>query len=110
MEIFFDNNKLHKWAENKKKCQQKLGARNAELFLDRLEALYNADSLEDTRHLPGRFHELTSNLKGVWSCDLEHPYRLIFKPTDSSIPVNETGNYIWSEIKSITILSILDYH
>jgi len=38
--------------------------------------------LEIVRALPGRCHELHGNLDGVLSLDLEHPYRLLFEPTE----------------------------
>lgn len=86
------------------------GKRRGELIQRRLDDLRAADTLEDVRHLPGRYHELTADRKGQWACDLDQPYRLIFSPHEYPIPVNEDGQYIWIEIKGVEIIEITDYH
>lgn len=110
MEISFDNNKLKKYANNERAAQKKFGKRMADLYKERLDDLRAADTLEDTRYLPGNFHELKENRKGQWSCDLEHPKRLIFEPHENPIPVNADGQYIWIEILGVEIIEIIDYH
>ena len=110
MEITFSDKKLLKLSADYNKCCQKMGDRMAKLFITRLNALSDAETLEDVRHLPGRFHELTDNRKGQWSCDLVHPYRLVFTPHEDPIPVNEHGQYIWLEITGVQIIEIADYH
>ena len=43
---------------------------------------------------------------GQWACDLDHPYRLIFKPV-----MNSDGNIIGLIIEqTVSILEIVDYH
>ena len=69
-----------------------------------------AETLEEVRNLPGRYHELTGNRKGQWACDLDHPYRLIFVPHEDPIPTNPDGQYIWIEIKGVEIIDIGNYH
>lgn len=110
MKISFSTRKLERIANNIKNCQRELGTSCAKRFQKRLEALRLADSLEDVRNLPGRFHELTENRKGQWACDLEHPYRLIFEPHEDPVPEDENGVYIWCEIKGVEIIEITDYH
>ena len=89
---------------------KELGSRRGKLFLMRLNDLRDADTLEDTRHLPGNFHELTGNRKGQWACNLDQPYRLIFEPHEMPIPTNDHGQYRWIEIKGVEIVEIVDYH
>lgn len=48
--------------------------------------------------------------KGQWSCDLDQPYRLIFKPHEDPIPEDEYGRYIWIEITVVEIIEIANYH
>lgn len=110
MDISFDDNKLRKYANNDKQAIKKLGQRRAELYKQRLDDLFDAGTLEDVRYLPGNYHELKGNRKGQWSCDLDHPYRLIFEPHENPIPTNESGQYIWLEIKGVEIIEIVDYH
>ncbi|WP_245624048.1 type II toxin-antitoxin system RelE/ParE family toxin [Flavihumibacter petaseus] len=87
-----------------------MGDRRAKLFVSRLNALRDAVILEEVRNLPGRFHELTGERKGQWSCDLDQPYRLIFTPHENPIPTDSHGRYIWLEITGIEIVEIVDYH
>lgn len=110
MEITFEDNNLRKCANDDRLAVKKLGQRCAELYKRRLDDLQAATSLEDVRHLPGRFHELTANRKGEWACDLVHPLRLIFTPHEKPIPTDGDGKYIWAEIKGIEIIEIKDYH
>ncbi len=87
-----------------------MGERRATLFLKRLADLRDADTLEDVRYLPGRYHELINDRKGQWACDLDHPYRLIFTPQEKPIPTNENGQYKWFEIVGVEIIKVEDYH
>jgi len=110
MEISFGNSRLDKLANDDKKMLKELGALRAKKFKFRLNQLSVAVNLEETRYLPGNFHELTNIRKGQWACDLDQPFRLIFVPQESPIPVNEEGQYIWTEIKAVEIIEITNYH
>lgn len=110
MEITFDDNKLEKLANDFKKCQKEMGQIRAKLYNKRLGDLRNALTLEDVRHLPGRYHELTGDRKGQWACDLDHPYRLVFEPHEKPIPTDDDGKYIWLEIKGVEVIEITNYH
>lgn len=110
MNITFVDKKLETLSEDYNICRQKMGVKRAKLFIKRLNALRDADSLEDVRNLPGRFHELKGDRKGQWGCDLDHPYRLVFTPIENPIPTNEHGQYIWLEITGVEIIEIVDYH
>lgn len=110
MKVTFGDKKLEKAAKDERKCYKELGQDRGERYLKRLNALYSANTLEDVRYLPGRFHELTENRKGHWACDLDHPYRLIFKPHEDPIPEDENHKYIWAEILGVEIEEIVDYH
>jgi len=110
MDISFDDNKLKKYANNDSQAIKKLGQRQAKLYKQRLDDLRDAETLEEVRFLPGNFHELIGTRKGQWACNLEHPYRLIFEPHENPIPTNDSGQYIWIEIKGVEIIEIVDYH
>ncbi len=109
MDISFDDNKLKKYANNNSEAVKKLGQRRALLYKQRLDDLFDAQTLEDLRHLPENYHELTGNRKGQWACSLDHPYRLIFEPHENPIPTNKSGQYLWIEIKGVEIIEIVDY-
>lgn len=110
MDLTFYNKKLEKLANDYRKCQKDLGSIRAKIFIKRLNDLKDAETLEDVRFLPGRYHELSENRKGLWACDLDHPYRLIFKPHENPIPCSPDGKYLWIEIRGVEIIEIVDYH
>ncbi|TNJ35933.1 type II toxin-antitoxin system RelE/ParE family toxin [Prosthecochloris vibrioformis] len=110
MDISFGDKDLKKYANNDRLASRKLGTKRAQVFKKRLDDLRAAETLEDVRHLPGRYHELTENRKGQWACDLDHPYRLIFAPHEEPIPEDGHGRYIWIEIKGVEIVGITNYH
>jgi len=110
LDITFSSAKLEKLANDERLAVRKLGVLRAGLFKLLLDNIAAAETLEDVRFLPGRYHELTEDRKGQWACDLDHPYRLVFQPHEDPIPENENGRYIWIEIKGVEIIEITDYH
>lgn len=110
MNITFKDKKFEKQANNDRKLLKEYGKLRAEKIKARLSQLRFATTLEEVRNLPGNYHELTNTRKGQWACDLDQPYRLIFTPHESPIPINEDGQYIWLEITGIEIVEIVDYH
>lgn len=110
MDISFSDKDLKKWANDDRKAMKDMGKVRATLYKRRLTQLEDAISLEDVRHLAGNYHELKTNRKGQWACDLDQPYRLIFKPQENPIPVNADGQYIWTQIKAVEVIEIINYH
>lgn len=110
MDINFENRKLEKYANNDKQGIKNLGSLRHKKYKMRLDQLSNSNTLEDLRFQAGRFHELSGNRKGQWACDLDHPYRLIFRPQESPIPIDKDGKYIWVEILAVEVIEIIDYH
>ena len=110
MEITFVNKRLEKCAINKGKCERQMEKIRSELYLRRIANLAAAETLEDVRFLPGHYHELSGSRKGQWACDLDQPYRLIFRPHEDPIPQDENHCYVWAEIISVEIIEIADYH
>lgn len=110
MDMSFRNRRLERVASDPRKCRKELGQIRATLFMRRLADLYAARTLEDVRHLPGNYHELTADRKGQWACDLDQPYRLVFEPHESPVPADGNGRYIWAEIKGVEIIEIVNYH
>jgi len=108
--ISFSHKKLEKWANDYSKGVANMGQRSADVYQKRLGLMRSANTLEDLRHAPGRFHELTGDRKGQWACDLDHPYRLVFEPHEQPIPTNAHGGYDWSAIRGIEVIEIIDYH
>lgn len=110
MIITFANTKLRKYANDSKLAAQKLGAKRAELFQKRLDDIAAAQSFADLKYLPGGYHQLRTERKDQWACNLDQPFRLIFIPAEDPIPKNESGAQILNEIKEVEIIEINDYH
>jgi proteic killer suppression protein len=91
MDITFANRKLEKYGNSFSLAQKKLGNDRATKYHQRLGDIRDADSFADLEFLPGKFHALTANRSGQWSCSLDHPYRLILEPAVNSVPQNEHG-------------------
>jgi len=110
MKVFFKNKKLEKLCNSPNKLIKELGILRATKLQQRLDDLYAATTLEDTRYLPGHYHELVEDRKGQWACDLDQPYRLVFEPTEKPIPTDDDGRYLWTAISIIDIIEITNYH
>lgn len=110
MNITFANKKLESIANNDKLMLKELGKIRAKFFRLRLSQLKNAASLEDVRYLSGNYHDLREDRKGQWACELDQPYRLIFRPQVSPIPINDHGQYLWIEILDVEVIEIVNYH
>jgi len=52
MDITFGDKKLKKYASNDALAKKKLGQRRAQLYKQRLDDLFDVETLEDVRHLP----------------------------------------------------------
>ena len=106
MQVVYADKELARCAGDKAYAVRKMGQRRADAYMDSLSDLRGAANLDDLRGVPGRYHELTGNRAGQWACDLDHPYRLIFKPI-----LNSFGNVIGLVVEqTVSILEIVDYH
>ncbi len=111
MDIFFTDRKLRKICADEKMMDRKLGERRAKVMRRRIVEFRAAETLEDIRSLPGaRCHELKGNRRGQLSVDLDHPYRLIFKPADDPIPTKQDGGLDWGRVTAIRVREIADTH
>lgn len=85
-----------------KKMSLKLGQRLMELGA--------AETLADMSHLPpARCHQL-ANTGGVFSVDLEHPYRLLLIPAEEPMPSTTDGGIDVHKVTAIEIIAIEDTH
>lgn len=110
MKISFRHKKLRKRASEHTQLVKAYGSKCAKKITIRLGDMRAAKTLDDLREAPGRYHELAGDRKGQWSCDLVHPYRLIFEPHEQPIPINRQGQYLWMEITGVEVVEIIDYH
>lgn len=110
MDVTFSSTKLQKIYNSEKNLRSEYGHLMAEKIMVRLLDLSAASTLEMMRMLPGRCHELRSDLSGHLAVDLIHPARIVFRPNHDSDVRNESGTLIWTRVTKIIIVAITDYH
>lgn len=113
MEIFFSTKKLKKQMEQAKEMVKVHGSLRAKKLQRILTALRGASDLAhfaSPYSPPHRCHELTGNLKGVLSLDLDHPYRLLLVPDHDPLPERKEGGLDWTKVTAVTIKGVEDTH
>lgn len=110
MDIVFPNERVAAEFNSLKALSKRYGHENARRILRRLDDLRAAENLEARRNLPGRCHELHHDRAGQLAIDVKHPYRLIFEPANEPVPRKDDGGLDWSQVTSIRILEVEDYH
>jgi len=110
MIIRFNQRKLAKVCEKGRNLVKEFGTECAQKLQHRLDDLAAADCLADLNNSPGRLHELEKDLKGIFSLDLKHPYRLLFVPDHDPRPLRPDGSTDRSEVKRVLILRVEDTH
>lgn len=109
MEVSFDDADFADTCRNERQLLKRHGLVRAKKIQQRLKALRAADTLADMRSLPGRCHELHGDRAGELSLDLDHPYRLLFRPTADAGP-GQGGGLDWATVDAVTIIGIVDTH
>lgn len=114
MIVYFSTSKLAKRLNNDQDLERHYGRIQAKKLRARIAALKAAKDLGDflpAYRGPERCHELTEGKRaGQLSMDLEHPYRLIFKPDHDPPPERSTGGLDWTQVTAIIIIGIEDTH
>lgn len=111
VEIVVNDRKLKQALETESSARRQYGKDMAKKLHMRRDALKAAESLADfwpPNSLPERVHELKGDLKGAFSIDLKHPYRLLFKPIDAT--ADPDARRWWQSIKMVEIVGIEDTH
>ncbi len=99
MDIVYDNNVV------RRTCEKAKGR-----LKQRLDDIRAAESLAVLQMLPGHFHALRADRAGDWACDLDQPYRLVFKPLGNPLPVSEDGRLDAAKVQAVLLLEVVDYH
>ena len=111
MEISFETKKLAKVFNSEKEIIREYGSKLGKCIMRRLAVLEAANNLIEIPVTPPfRRHELGQNRKGQIAVDLEHPFRLVFKPNHNPVPVKTDGGLDLKKISAITIIEVEDYH
>lgn len=112
VDIEFRSRKLQKQFNSQAALLKAFGKKRAKrisVVMASLRAAPNLGIFYPPYSPPHRCHELTGNLKGKLSLDLDGPYRLLIEPAMDP-PTNEDGGLDWSRVTAIRILAIEDTH
>lgn len=110
MKVDFLTAKDKEFFESSKQVTRAHGPETAKKLKSRLDDLDAAQSMEDMRHLPGHWEELTKERAGQFSARLHGGLRLIVKPQKEPPPAKPDGGLDWRAIDSIYIVEVVDYH
>lgn len=113
MDIRFADRKLEKECNDDRLLRRRHGERRAGLLKTRLAVLAAAANLADIGppyRGPMRWHELKGDRAGELSIDLDHPYRLLFRPDHDPVPTREQGGLDWAQVTKIIILEVANTH
>lgn len=110
MEVSFATERLKKTCESPAERKKRFGEPCAGKLKSRLDDLDAAQSMDDMRHLPGHWEELTGGRKGQFSCRLAGGLRLIVAPTRQPPPAKPDGGIDWRAIDQVNVLEVVDYH
>ena len=114
MEISAKTRKLKNILEDESLCIRRYGEEMTKKISLRLAELQAAESLSafwPPNSGPERCHELKGNLKGTYSMDLKHPFRLLFIADHDRLPPETTDpKEKWANITAIQVTGIEDTH
>ena len=114
MEIFTKDTKLGAALMDEGVCKRRFGTKMANKLKIRVAELRAAESLATfwpPESAPERCHELKANRRGIFSIDLNHPYRLLFKPLEDDPPQDRSNEQEhWASITKIELITIEDTH
>ena len=109
MGVTFDDADLAGTFGNTRELRKRHGAVRAKKIEQRLKHLKAAETLAVMRSAPGRCHELHGDRAGQLSLDLDHPYRLLFRPVGNPGP-GPGGGLDWSAVRAVVVIGIEDTH
>ena len=108
--IYFKTNKLKQQCSEAREMLKAFGKKMSLKVQQRLVELSAVENLAEIWYLPpARCHQL-ANTGGVFSVDLEYPYRLLLIPADESILGTADGGIDVHKVTAIKILAIEDTH
>jgi plasmid maintenance system killer protein len=111
VKVLFKSTKFKKICDDERKLNGVYGKSCAKKLKHCLGVLKAIETLSDISNLkPLRCHELSGNHKGRLSVDLDHPYRLLFRPDHEPIPSKPDGGLDRTKVTAVVIIGIEDTH
>jgi|JI10StandDraft_1071094.scaffolds.fasta_scaffold14215_2 proteic killer suppression protein len=108
MIISFQNPDLEQLCTQQREATKRLGAPGFRKLRARLADLDAAETVRDLT--TGRPHPLKGDRAGQFAVDLVGGLRLVFRPTEDPPPLDANEATDWSQVRSICIVFIGDYH
>ena len=105
----FEDADFAETCRQERELRKRHGVVRAKKIGQRLATLRAAQTLADMRDLPGRCHELHADLARHLTLDLDHPYRLLFRPTGDP-GTGAGGGLDWVAVTAVTVIGIVDTH
>jgi len=91
--------------------ERKFGVSVAQKLARRLHELSAAEILSDLNKIPHlHCHELKGARKGQFAINIDQRYRIVFDPANKPVPRKPDGGIDWTEVNSIRIIAVEDYH
>ena len=111
VEVAFRTRRLERCFNSEKELQAEYGVRMARTIQTRLAALAGVGNLELATSITSMgSHQLSGNRAGQFAVGLVQPYRLVFRPNHSPVPLSDDGGIDTRKVTSITIMEVVDYH
>ena len=111
VDIEFKTRRLQRIFSSNTELIKKYGERMARTIQTRLEVLKSAPILAQVPTMrPVRCHPLKGRRKGYFAVDLVHPYRLMFRPDNTPLPLKPDGGIDITRVTAIQITEVVDYH
>lgn len=110
MDIQFSSAKLNRIFNSEQQLLREYGKETTKKIRLRMSVLKSAKTLvEVPKKQPDRCHGLKGNRIGQYAVDLNHPFRLVFKPI-GAFTAGKDGSVDESTVIAIKILKVEDYH
>jgi len=111
VEILFKDNQIRKICNRYHIAVRRWGEENARLLRKRMDEIRDSENLAVLMSIPpARCHPLKGSMKGKYSVDLKHPYRLIFAPAHDPLPELPNGGLDCRRVTIVKILGKEDTH
>lgn len=108
MTILFADRDLERLCSEEREARRRFGAEGARKLRARLADLRAATRVRDL--LAGRPHPLRHDRSGQFAVDLHGGRRLVFAPAHEPVPLDPTGAVDWTQVTTVCIVFIGDYH
>lgn len=108
MQINFKDRTIERLCLEQRQAQKDLGKSNARKLRARMADLYAVHDPTDL--VAGHPHPLKGDREGQFAVSLHGGLRLCFEPYENPYPRKPDGSVDWSQVTSIVIVWIGDYH